>query len=536
MPDAPTELENVRTRHDLAERTPESVLQVLAGSLLNDERLRALIDGYPEFCFVLDENRQLVACNQYVRDLLGPDKVSSLVGQRPGELLGCEHAHDAPGGCGTGEACQHCGAFRTIRQSQKTREATRGECRICVETPSGPVSHELEVAVSPLHIDSANLLIFAARDVSDVKRRSVLERIFFHDVLNLAGAITGQVQAWTQSPELVTPASLQRLAFLGNQLVDQIKAQRDLIYAERGELSTVATRVVVAELLQELRETLALHPVAIGRSIVVAPTDADLAMSADVSLLRRVLVNLIKNALEAIRAGQTVTLSCEAARNDRLRFRVHNPGVIPREVQLQLFQRSFSTKGGTGRGLGTYSVKLLTTAYLHGQVRFRSNAEEGTSFDILLPRGETQPATGVASAAAEPEHRLEGVRVLVVDDSEDNRRIVTHHLRRAGASVRTAANGAEAIEAAFQPNGDGHSPNVILMDADMPVMDGVAATRCLRERGYAGGIVALTADSSVSARNELINAGCNVCLAKPADRIQLVATVRAQTSPPASLP
>ena len=82
---------------------------------------------------------------------------------------------------------------------------------------------------------------------------------------------------------------------------------------------------------------------------------------SDQNLLHRVISNLLKNALEASDPGECVTLGCTF--DDReARFRVHNPQAMPREVQLQVFQRSFSTKGA-GRGLGTYSIRLLTKRY-----------------------------------------------------------------------------------------------------------------------------------------------------------------------------
>ena len=95
------------------------------------------------------------------------------------------------------------------------------------------------------------------------------------------------------------------------------------------------------------------------------------------------LVNLVKNAVEACPEGQSVTVGC-APQEDKVRFTVHNPAFIPREVQLQIFQRSFTTKGA-GRGLGTYSVKLLTEQYLQGQVGFTSSPEQETVFFVTLP-------------------------------------------------------------------------------------------------------------------------------------------------------
>ena len=105
----------------------------------------------------------------------------------------------------------------------------------------------------------------------------------------------------------------------------------------------------------------------------------------DRQLLRRVLGNMLKNALEATLPHGTVTLSCMDG-GDAMTFCVHNPGVMPPEVQLQIFQRSFSTKGESGRGIGTYSMKLFGERYLGGTIDFVSNQEEGTTFHLRLPK------------------------------------------------------------------------------------------------------------------------------------------------------
>ena len=97
-----------------------------------------------------------------------------------------------------------------------------------------------------------------------------------------------------------------------------------------------------------------------------------------------VLGNLTKNALEATEAGETVTLSA-AEEGDDIAFTVHNPAVMPPDIQKQIFQRSFSTKGGTGRGIGTHSVKLLTERYLKGTVSFTSQESAGTEFCVTIP-------------------------------------------------------------------------------------------------------------------------------------------------------
>ena len=105
----------------------------------------------------------------------------------------------------------------------------------------------------------------------------------------------------------------------------------------------------------------------------------------DRRLLSRVLGNMLKNGLEATAAGQTVSLECHD-RGQSVAFAVHNPEAMPEEVQRQVFQRSFSTKGQPGRGIGTYSMKLFGEQFLGGKVEFTSAASQGTTFTLTLPK------------------------------------------------------------------------------------------------------------------------------------------------------
>jgi signal transduction histidine kinase len=103
----------------------------------------------------------------------------------------------------------------------------------------------------------------------------------------------------------------------------------------------------------------------------------------DPILLGRVLMNLLKNALEASPTGAEVRLAGRLA-DSRVEFSVWNPGVVPEEARLRIFQRSFSTKGA-GRGIGTYSVRLFAEGYLGGEVSFTSSENDGTTFAVSLP-------------------------------------------------------------------------------------------------------------------------------------------------------
>jgi len=137
------------------------------------------------------------------------------------------------------------------------------------------------------------------------------------------------------------------------------------------------------ELLQSVLDLYRNHEVAEGKRIRINSNTENVTIHSDRALLSRVLGNMVKNALEAVNQQETVKIGCLNMGGGVL-FWVHNPTFMPRDVQLQVFQRSFSTKGA-GRGIGTYSIKLLGERYLKGRVDFTTSEEKGTTFEIRLP-------------------------------------------------------------------------------------------------------------------------------------------------------
>jgi signal transduction histidine kinase len=137
-------------------------------------------------------------------------------------------------------------------------------------------------------------------------------------------------------------------------------------------------------MIREVAEASRGSELAQHRTVQVAADSHDVTIESDSSILRRVLRNMLINALEASHPDETIEVGCRD-HGDEVEFWVHNPGVMPEPVRLQVFQRSFSTKG-VGRGLGTYSIKLLSERYLKGAVTFRSTKSEGTTFFARYPK------------------------------------------------------------------------------------------------------------------------------------------------------
>jgi len=343
--------------------------------------LRLFPDTVPDILVAINQQRQIVFANQRLFDFLGPQTVRDKVhGRRYGEVMGCIHAFETEGGCGTTEFCSTCGAIRAILSSQQG-QADVQECRIIRQ--GNQEALDLRVWATPVAVGSEGFTIFAVVDIRHEKRRKALERIFFHDILNTAGGLEGYAEFLKEADPDEFDELSDIIYRLSRELIEEIQAQKTLTAAESGDLAVQPERVDALELLQDLVDVYSRHAVGKDRHLRIDEEAKEAVLVSDRTLLRRVIGNLVKNALEASEGGQTVTLGC-AAQETEIEFWVHNSGFMPRPVQLQIFQRSFSTKG-TGRGLGTYSIKLLTERYLKGNVSFSTSPDYGTTFRVCYP-------------------------------------------------------------------------------------------------------------------------------------------------------
>jgi len=365
-----------------AERTPIDVLLRQADVWSKLPFAASLLEAMPEGVLVVNERRQIIFASQRFRRLVPRCLQDDIVGTRPGEALGCVHASESSGGCGTTEACCQCGAGLALLDGLQGRPSVR-ECRLLRLTGSSPPALDLRVFATPFVHGGEQFCLFAVSDISHEKRRRALERSFFHDVLNTAGGVSGLLEVLAREASDALRPDLE-IARVGSQdVVEQIQAQRDLARAENDELTVRRVRLSSLQVLEEIAGLSRNHPLAEGRCLRIDPATTDSAFTSDRTLLGRVLTNLVKNALEACPPGGTVELGGGAAAEGVVLW-VRNPGVIPTTIRLQIFKRSFSTKG-EGRGLGTYAVKMITEKYLGGRVEFTSTAEAGTTFRLILP-------------------------------------------------------------------------------------------------------------------------------------------------------
>ena len=331
----------------------------------------------------------------------------------------------------------------------------------------------------------------------------------------------------------------------GRHLLAVINDILDLSKIEAGKVQIEPTRCspvqVVADIVSLMRVQAAAKQLNLKTELADPLPETVLT---DPLRLRQVLVNLLGNAIKFTDQGE-VRLAVRLISDrgpPRLRFDVTDTGIGMNEEQVgKLFQAftqvdSSSTRKFGGTGLGLCISKHLAGA-LGGDIEVRSAPGKGSTFSVTIDPG---PLDGIrmiqnaqevlldrpptTPAATPSKIELHG-RVLLAEDGPDNQRLICLLLRKAGADVVAVENGQLAVETVLAAYEVGEPFDVILMDMQMPVMDGYAATRRLREWGYAGPIVALTACAMDQDCQKCLDAGCNDYATKPINRQRLLATV-----------
>jgi hypothetical protein len=359
-------MEQIRTEHQHISAIPH---------------LQELLNAFPTPAVILNECRQIVAANQRFCRLLDLQE-DELLGMRLGEAFNCMCSREGQCGRGTSRFCETCGALQAILNSQRQGGEDIQECTITQRTDEGERALDLRVIASSLDLDG-KFIVFSLNDISDERRRAVLEQMFFHDVLNTAAGVRNLLEILPALSNQYRQETTHLARQLVEYLIEEIEAGKDLAAAERGELAVKVTSLDAREILKSVSELYANHPVSHGKAVVVREISGPYVVTTDKVLLKRVLGNLVKNALEASVDGEKVSL--DFRNHGAAVFRVHNEAVMPEAVRLQVFRRSFSTKSPVGRGIGTYSAKLITERFLGGSLSFTSSEEQGTTFAVTLP-------------------------------------------------------------------------------------------------------------------------------------------------------
>ncbi len=331
----------------------------------------------------------------------------------------------------------------------------------------------------------------------------------------------------------------------GEQLLAILNDVLDLSKVEAGKMSVELCRCSPAAILEEVAGLM--RPGAQAKRLTLQTSvsaDVPEFVRSDPARIRQVLTNLVGNAIKFTHRGSVRLDARYVAESSMIAFDVVDTGIgIPAAQIPALFQpfqqgdASMTRRfGGTGLGL---AISRRFAELLGGGVDLVASAPgAGTTFRFLLP---ARPCSGEAPAPEPRERRvpaepadpsaarspmLAGLRVLLAEDGPDNQKLLRHVLSKAGADVTIVENGQLAVDAVTAAEAGGRSFHAVLMDMQMPVMDGYLATSLLRQRGYAGPIVALTAHAMSTDRQKCLDAGCDEYATKPIDRRRLIGLIR----------
>ncbi len=264
-------------------------------------------------------------------------------------------------------------------------------------------------------------------------------------------------------------------------------------------------------------------------------------VQADATRLRQVLLNLVGNAIKFTQVGGVrIRVRCESSPS-RLVIAVEDTGPgLSAEQQSRLFEAfsqvdDDSDVAHEGTGLGLHISRRLARL-MHGDLQVSSTPGQGSVFSLWLPiavqdagqlvsdvMGSLRPVAPNVQVGAK---ELDKARILLAEDGADNRRLLKTLLESSGAHVDVAEDGKEAMDSALAALHLGKIYDVVLMDMEMPKLDGFEATARLRTQGYRGPIFALTAHGMATHRDRTRTAGCNAHFVKPIDRRALIDSIR----------
>lgn len=355
---------------------------------LISDSIQKILDAFPQPTALLNLEEKVLTVNINFLKLFSYTNSKHLIGKRPEDMFNCIYAIDMNNHRQIADQCRKCGENLNVKESNISCNHFTERCNLTFVDETGHFDdvHNMKVNKSPFTIDGKLFYLFSITDVSNDVRRRLVERIFFHDILNTAGNILGilDVLNLVGNDDERSDGLYESLKNTSKDLINEIKFQRDLSAAENNELIPVLYPTSSLGILHSTRNEIINSDVAYNRQILIASSSVDEEIHTDGVLLRRVLINMLKNALEAAKSGEKVILGCEPLNRENFRFWVHNNTAIPQAIQSQIFYKSTSTKSND-RGLGIFSMRLVGEKYLKGKVSFTSSEEEGTLFMIDLP-------------------------------------------------------------------------------------------------------------------------------------------------------
>jgi|GEM_PF-2943056 len=397
-------------------------------------------------------------------------------------------------------------------------------------------------------IDEAERLRVLAEEASIAKSDFLAN--MSHEIRTPMTAILGYTDLLNEelaSESEQTAEAMQTIQSNASHLLTVINDVLDVSKIEAGQMTVECIDTNPAQITEEVASLT--RPRAVGKGVKLCvryESPVPERIQSDPTRLRQILLNLAGNAIKFTETGSITISASYDEEVSLMHFRVIDSGIgmTPDQVrkisQFEAFAQADTSMarqyGGSGLGL---RISNSLAQMLGGGIKVESTYGQGSTFTLTVQAGalegvpliepnhiamQNQPRAKEAErdkADAPNANKLAGCQVLLAEDGPDNQRLIQFHLKKAGAQVMLCDNGRIAAET-IENAGTSDLPHVVLMDMQMPELDGYGATRRLRKAGFSLPIVALTAHAMMGDRKKCLDAGCDDYLTKPIDKEKLI--------------
>lgn len=377
----------MRTSFATAERSSAKELEQQIKLITEHPVVTGLVKAINGVLAVCNGNRQILAVNDELLKLIGVEDPGQILGLRPGEALNCIYSHRCEGGCGTSEYCRSCGAAVALVLSLSEDRPVEKKCAITVNSVREKEDFFFRVRSTPMQIDDEKIIMLTMQNITQQQNLESLEKLFLHDVSNLAAAISGLSEFAGECEPEDMPLLLKALNTTSSRMINEIKLQRLLVSANNSGYFPETTTISLKEIFDDSVDMISGHPAISGKKLRKPEILPEKHFDSDKTLILKVLQNMLINAFEATEAGRAVRFWVDCGKRE-LTFCVWNHLPIAEEMQRRIFQRNYTTKKEGGHGLGTYSMKIFGEKLLQGRVEFESSEDRGTVFRFTLPVNE----------------------------------------------------------------------------------------------------------------------------------------------------
>jgi len=440
---------------------------------------------------------------------------------------------------------------RQVAQREGAEEKVREHAALLKAKNMELEAHRQQLMAHQMELEAINRELAGAKAIAEDANRSKSEFLanMSHEIRTPMTAILGFAELMLDAD--LSPgerrACIETINRNGKHLLTIINDILDLSKVEAGKMAVERIACSPGEVVAEVASLMRERAAGKGLTFDVEFCGAvPKRIQSDPTRLRQILINLVGNGVKFTETGgvRLTVRPDDGASTSRLCFEITDTGIgMSEELQQRLFEPFVQADGSTtrtfgGTGLGLTISKRLAKI-LGGDITARSAPGQGSSFFLIVETGVPVDVETVEEAAESTDvphgpDRQHGdgeptlaPRILVAEDGLDNQRLLSLLLSKTGAEVALAENGHVAVDKALAAVEEGRPFDLILMDMQMPLLDGYGATVALRDQGYGGPIIALTAHTMDGDRERCLQAGCNDFVAKPIDRPQLLESVAA---------